>query len=383
MGLDRKYARKLLKERKQDDWIALLDFKDKVEAQIGTQGQDGSEVNEAGPKPVAALRTIMQAVEALVDEWSFIEFEADVVKPEPVSFGRLLRGGTSCFKATCESLNSLPGTGGNCEDHWGPSYKILLGKNTDVPGGGLGYDGNLASSWMLTFWPSTRKHIDRFISFAGDFGGTSVSSVVTNELTRRQGRGSAPANHQQSFPSNFLTAALAKGNKFAWVPTTSLYSATDAIVQPEGIKFNDTRATSYLGGEAGNLLAQGKYTEVHARWSNVSDDAITGFCSSGIVGVVAHQTWQYSNMGYQIVLMALAAPRGFVTQAEAVAAVAAGVIPCDTLPAPGLNATSVLAIETAVAISGYRLVDPQYYVPVEPPLKDYVATFPDNRLHSY
>ncbi|KAL8292612.1 hypothetical protein RQP46_001224 [Phenoliferia psychrophenolica] len=322
----------------------------------------------------------------------------------------------SCFGGLENVSNPyllVPGTGGNNEEDWDTTYKLLLGKNTTVPGGGLGYDvcyvspppymladiqqnaeyiayaintiavlskknggpsafpimawsqGNLAISWTLTFWPSTRKHIARYISFAGDFGGVSYTDVAnTDELTRRQVATNAPSVIQQLSPSNFLTAAHAKGNKYAWVPTTSLYSTTDDVIQPEGIAFNDTTATSYLGGEAGNLLAQ-------------------GFCSSGIVGAVEHETWQYSNMGYQIVLMALAAPRGFVTQSEAVAAVAAGIIPCDTLPAPGLGATAVVAIQQALVLATVREHEPQYTVVDEPALKAYVATFPDNAVHSY
>lgn len=57
-----------------------------------------------------------------------------------------------------------------------------------------------------------------------------------------------------------LDVAFAKGNKYAWVPTTSLYSATDQVISPEGTEFNDTSATSFLGGYTGNLLIQGMQT---------------------------------------------------------------------------------------------------------------------------
>lgn len=35
----------------------------------------------------------------------------------------------------------VPGTGGTNEEDWDTTYKLLLGRNTSVPGGGLGYDG--------------------------------------------------------------------------------------------------------------------------------------------------------------------------------------------------------------------------------------------------
>lgn len=73
----------------------------------------------------------------------------------------------------------------------------------------------------------------------------------------------------------------------------------------------------------------------------------------------------------------------FVTQAETVAAVAAGIIPCDTLPAPGLGAEAVLAIQQGLVLATAREHDPKYTVVAEPALKAYVATFPDNRVHGY
>ena len=158
-----------------------------------------------------------------------------------------------------------------------------------------------------------------------------------------------------------MTAAAAKGNKFAWVPTTSIYSTTDDVIQPEGLVANDTIATSYLGGEAGNILVQ-------------------QFCP-GLV--VKHESHQYLNYSYQVVLLALASPRKFATQADVGAAVKSGKVPCSLLPAPGLTAADVLAVEYALVIATEREHDPRYTTLVEPPLKGYVASFPDNRVHGY
>lgn len=40
-----------------------------------------------------------------------------------------------------------------------------------------GAAGNLCISWALTFWPSVRSKIDRFIAFAPDFGGVECTSI--------------------------------------------------------------------------------------------------------------------------------------------------------------------------------------------------------------
>lgn len=164
-----------------------------------------------------------------------------------------------------------------------------------------------------------------------------------------------------TFGRSVLTAAAAKGNKFAWVRTTSLYSTTDDVIQPEGLVANDTIATSYLGGEAGNILVQ-------------------QFCPGLLV---KHETHQYLDFSYQVVLLALASPRGFATQADVAAAVKSGKIQCSLLPAPGLTAADVLEVEKALILATEREHDPRYTTMVEPPLKAYVATFPDNRVHGY
>lgn len=86
--------------------------------------------------------------------------------------------------------------------------------------------GNLAISWALTFWPSTRQYIGRYISFAGDYGGcdplpsSRLETRITNDswlfsvsytdvvnpdtLTRRQAglATNAPSVIQQLKPSN-------------------------------------------------------------------------------------------------------------------------------------------------------------------------------------
>lgn len=144
-------------------------------------------------------------------------------------------------KADGKIFSIVPGTGGTAAECWDTNYKLLLGRNVSfIPGGGLGYDGELNSlnyqsrlqllnhiirtvcyvspppnmlgdiqvtseyvvwaiqsisrasvknggpsafpihswsqgglaiSWALTFWPSIRKNVSHFISFAGDFGG--------------------------------------------------------------------------------------------------------------------------------------------------------------------------------------------------------------------
>lgn len=101
-----------------------------------------------------------------------------------------------------------------------------------------------------------------------------------------------------------------------------------------------------------------------------------------------HETWLTSQQGFSILQLALAAPRGFVTQAEAIAAVQDGTIPCNTDPVPGVSRSlaqqkSKEAILQNFANSGAGKGTSKVYNPFEPPIKAYVATFPDNEVHGF
>ena len=88
--------------------------------------------------------------------------------------------------------------------------------------------GGLIVQWAFTFFPSTVGQSDRFISFAGDFKGTIFGYALDAVPF-----GIAPSVWQQSTFSAFLTALRNAGGLTAKIPTTSIYSITDEIVQPQ------------------------------------------------------------------------------------------------------------------------------------------------------
>ncbi|KAH7369783.1 lipase [Rhexocercosporidium sp. MPI-PUGE-AT-0058] len=98
--------------------------------------------------------------------------------------------------------------------------------------------GNLATQWALKYWPSTRLVVNNFIALSADFHGTIQASAL---MPFNVGLGN-PGVWSQKRHSNFLRTLHDDNGDSAYVPTTSIYSATDEIVQPQF----GTGASAYL-----------------------------------------------------------------------------------------------------------------------------------------
>ncbi|KAJ5580846.1 hypothetical protein N7450_007147 [Penicillium hetheringtonii] len=86
--------------------------------------------------------------------------------------------------------------------------------------------GALTTQWTLTFYPQTREKVKRFIAIGADFHGSwsMVPLVYLNMYT--------PAIVQQVPWSKFHFALVKFGGGRAQVPTTSIGSSTDLMIQP-------------------------------------------------------------------------------------------------------------------------------------------------------
>jgi len=104
--------------------------------------------------------------------------------------------------------------------------------------------GGLISQWAFKYWPSTRNVTSDLISISPDFHGTltvafSCPGTASNSCT--------PAIIQQGYTSNLITKLRSNGGDSAYVPTTTIYSGTDEIVNPQtgtgaSAFINDARA---------------------------------------------------------------------------------------------------------------------------------------------
>jgi hypothetical protein len=89
--------------------------------------------------------------------------------------------------------------------------------------------GGLNVQWALKYWPSTRKVVQDFIAISPDLHGTVVGNLVCPALALLV---CVPAFWQQGWESDFIRTLRADGGDSAYVPTTTVYSTFDEIVQP-------------------------------------------------------------------------------------------------------------------------------------------------------
>lgn len=89
--------------------------------------------------------------------------------------------------------------------------------------------GGLNTQWSLKYWPSTRHVVDDFIAISPDFRGTLVADAVCPLLS---GVFCTPSLFQQRWGTEFINTLREDGGSSAYVPTTTVYSSFDEIVQP-------------------------------------------------------------------------------------------------------------------------------------------------------
>ncbi|KAI9893689.1 MAG: hypothetical protein M1814_005905 [Vezdaea aestivalis] len=99
--------------------------------------------------------------------------------------------------------------------------------------------GSLDVQWALKYFSSTRSALSDFIAISPDFHGTLASDLTlcTSPLLP-----CSAAARQQGYSSSFISTLRANGGSQAYVPTTTIYSATDIIVLPQ----SGTSASGYL-----------------------------------------------------------------------------------------------------------------------------------------
>ncbi|KAK3502910.1 hypothetical protein B0T13DRAFT_185165 [Neurospora crassa] len=114
--------------------------------------------------------------------------------------------------------------------------KALIGDDRDL--NVIGWSqGNLATQWVLTYWPSTVPKVRQLISVSPDFHGTMLAYGLCAGNFGKVAKAGAPCPPsvlQQLYSSNLINTLRAAGGGDAQVPTTSFWSRlTDEVVQPQ------------------------------------------------------------------------------------------------------------------------------------------------------
>ena len=92
--------------------------------------------------------------------------------------------------------------------------------------------GGLITQWALKYWPSIRDNVGEFIPVAPDFHGTKMATAVCPSFPKLS---CPPSVLQQEYNSNFVHTLMENDGDSAYVPTTSLYSGFDLIVEPQSV----------------------------------------------------------------------------------------------------------------------------------------------------
>lgn len=124
--------------------------------------------------------------------------------------------------------------------------------------------GGLDTQWALKYWASTRSKVSDFIPISPDFKGTRMVPVLCPSFPKLS---CPPSVLQQEYNSTFIETLRADGGDSAYVPTTSIYSGFDEIVQPQSGKgasglINDNRNVGVTNNEVQTICPDrpaGKY----------------------------------------------------------------------------------------------------------------------------
>lgn len=151
--------------------------------------------------------------------------------------------------------------------------------------------GGINTQWALKYWPSTRSVVSDFIALSPDFHGTVESVLVCPGLLHVE-PACTPALAQQDWNSDLVATLRADGGDSAYVPTTTVYSSFDEVVEPMG--GSDPSASSAFLHDA--------------RAVGVSNNWIQATCPAGALGggVYTHEGVLYNPLAWALAIDALA-----------------------------------------------------------------------------
>lgn len=145
--------------------------------------------------------------------------------------------------------------------------------------------GSLDGQWAFKYWPSTRSHVSDAIRISGDLHGTTLASIICPGFIKT----CTPAIEQQFYNSTFIKTLRNNGGSDAYVPTTSIYSIFDEIVEPQA----DPNASAFT---------------TDARGVGVTNVEVQSVCTALLPGGLPdldHEGMLISSVGYALAVDAL------------------------------------------------------------------------------
>ena len=207
--------------------------------------------------------------------------------------------------------------------------------------------GNLDTQWAFKYWPSTRSVVSDFVSFSPDFHGTELAYILCPYFPQLP---CDPSIIQQEYNSNFVDRLRQNGGDSAYVPTTTIYSIFDEIVQPQ----SGTGASAYLND---------------VRNFGVTNNELQTICAGEPAGgVYDHAGTLFNALGYALAVDALTHTGPGQPSRLNLGSV------CQQVAAPGLSLTQVLQTDGALVIAALNVLayEPKQFS--EPPLMAYATS---------
>lgn len=144
--------------------------------------------------------------------------------------------------------------------------------------------GGLDTQWALKYWPSTRSKVSDFIPISPDFMGTKMAYVLCPSFPALP---CPPSVLQQEYNSTFIQVLRDNGGDSAYVPTTSIYSGFDEIVQPQS------------GNDASGIIKDDRNV-------GVTNNEVQKICPNKPAGkYYTHEGTLYNPVGYELAVDAL------------------------------------------------------------------------------
>jgi hypothetical protein len=221
--------------------------------------------------------------------------------------------------------------------------------------------GNPDTQWAFQYWPSTRPAVTDFISISADFHGTTLAYFLDPAFP--DAIPLPPSIIQQEYDSDFIRTLRAGGGGSPYVPSTSVWSITDEIVQPQYDPFASAAYfTQDLPGSSPAPTCQSP-SQLGIPYTNNQIQTICEGRPAG--GVYLHEGVLYNPLAYALVLDALQNDGpGQVSRLDLDTI-------CEQIVAPGLSLDDVLATEGLIPLAALNLLLYPQKVLDEPPVMAY------------
>lgn len=206
--------------------------------------------------------------------------------------------------------------------------------------------GTADTQWALKYWPSTNKKVTDYVALSPEFHGTQTFNMICPGFPKIP---CDPSLVQQTSNSQWVTALRQDNGDSAYVPTTTIYSSSDQIVQPQ------------TGNGASGFIS-------NTRQVGASNYEIQTICAGQPGGsLYTHEGVLFSPLTLALIEDALKNPGPGMASRLDLKTV------CSTYAAPGLVVEDVLATESVFNVQGYNILAYEPKVTSEPALMAYAG----------